>query len=332
MAKIKDTDYLALATRVHAMEGSLLSRERMERMLDARTDDDALKVLSECGYGEWAQGVPDGLDRLLSQRRASVAASLEGGMPDPRLLDVFKVKYDYHNLKTLLKAQALGQNFDRLLMDGGRVPVSMFQEALSGAGGSLPQPLDRVVKEAQEVFHATGDPQRLDFALDRAYFREMAALAQALGSNYLTGYVTLMVDAANLRCLVRALRMQKGPDFLKGVLFDGGKVGLTGILTVAGAAGSGLAELYAATPLRQAAESGAGAVNGGGLTAFERACDNTLIAYLAGAKYIPFGEAPVIGFLAALDSELINLRIILSGRSAGLDGDTIRERLRESYV
>ena len=54
--------------------------------------------------------------------------------------------------------------------------------------------------------------------------------------------------------------------------------------------------------------------------------------YLAGAKYVPFGEAPVVGYLAAVDSELTNLRIILSGRMAGLDGDTIRERLRESYV
>ena len=45
-----------------------------------------------------------------------------------------------------------------------------------------------------------------------------------------------------------------------------------------------------------------------------------------------FGEAPLIGYLAARETELTNVRVILSGRLAGLDADTIRERLRESYV
>ena len=52
MSKIRDTDYLTLSTRVRAMETRLVTRERMERMLDARTDDEAAKVLTECGYEE----------------------------------------------------------------------------------------------------------------------------------------------------------------------------------------------------------------------------------------------------------------------------------------
>lgn len=330
MAKIRDTDYLHLSARIHAMEVSLLSRERMERMLEARTDEEAVKVLTECGYPELGRVTPEGVERMLAQRRQALLRELEGALPDPRLLEVFKVKYDYHNLKTLLKAEALGKDFDRLLVDAGRVPAGALREHMENGG--LPAVLDRAVKEGREVLHATGDPQRLDFALDRAYFAEMAKLAGDTGSGYLKGYVAILVDAANLRCLVRALRMGKGADFLKGVLFQGGNVGERGILNVAAAGGSGLEELYSAAGLRQAAELGAAAVKGGGLTAFEKACDDAVTRYLAGAKYVPFGEAPVVGYLAAVDSELTNLRIILSGRMAGLDGDTIRERLRESYV
>ena len=40
MAKrIKDTDYLAISARIRAMEGSLLTRERMEQILDAIPGD-----------------------------------------------------------------------------------------------------------------------------------------------------------------------------------------------------------------------------------------------------------------------------------------------------
>ena len=43
--KIKDTEYLAISTRIRAMENGLLTRERMEQVLEARTDDEAVKIL-----------------------------------------------------------------------------------------------------------------------------------------------------------------------------------------------------------------------------------------------------------------------------------------------
>ncbi len=332
MSKIKDTDYLGLSARIHAMEGQLVTRERLDRMLEARTPEDAVKVLAECGYGETAHLTPDGVEKLLSDRRAAALADLEGSLPDPRLLDAFKVPNDYHNLKTLLKAEALGKDFDRLLVETGRVSPRALKEALSGTSVTLPKPLAAALEEGRRVLAETGDPQRLDMALDRAYFADLTGLAKETGSQYLMGYVQLQVDGANLRCLVRALRMKKTADFLKGVLFQGGTVGHQGILAVATAGGAGLAELYATTRLKEAAELGAAAVKGGRLTAFERACDNALTAYLAEAKFVPFGEAPVIGYLAALEGDLTNLRILLSGRLADLDKEIILERLRECYA
>lgn len=332
MANIKDTDYLALSVRVHAMEGTLLSKERLERLLDAPDREELVKLLSQYGFGDSLPTDPAALDAVLSLRWARVTEGLADGLPDPRLLEVFKVRYDYHNIKTILKATLSGRSAEGLLMEGGRVPPATLTAAAQGQDVSLPRPLEQALQEGLEVLSSTGDPQRLDFFLDKAYFSEMATLAKETGSRYLEGYVALMVDTANLRCLVRALRMKKSPEFLKGVLFEGGRVSHSGILSVAANGGDRLTELYAPTVLADAAQLGAAALSGGGLTGFERACDNALTRYLGEAKYIPFGEAPVIGFLAALESELVNLRILLAGRQAGLGKDVIRERLRESYV
>ena len=52
MSKIRDTDDLTISARVRAMENRLVTRERMERMVEARSDDEAVKVLAECGYEE----------------------------------------------------------------------------------------------------------------------------------------------------------------------------------------------------------------------------------------------------------------------------------------
>ena len=50
--KIKDTDYLAISARVRAMETTLLTAERMERLLEARSDEEVSKLLQDCGYPE----------------------------------------------------------------------------------------------------------------------------------------------------------------------------------------------------------------------------------------------------------------------------------------
>ena len=68
------------------------------------------------------------------------------------------------------------------------------------------------------------------------------------------------------------------------------------------------------------------------MTEFEKRCDDAVGDYLAGARAVPFGEAPLLGYLAARETEYTNLRILLLGRSAGLPPELIRARLRRSYV
>ena len=319
--KIKDTDYLVISARIKAMETGLLTRERMEQVLEARSNEEAVKILQECGYPELDPSDPEAMDAALSAVRQETLSDLSDGAPDARYIELFKLKYDYHNVKALLKAEAMGTDPARMLMDMGRVPVEELRQALQTRElDALPAMLAQAAAEAREVLDTTRDPQLSDIALDRWYYREMAAVAEETGSAFLQGYVRTVVDAANLRALVRALRMGKNREFLSGVL------------AVAAAQGGGMRELYGPTRFAAAAEAGADALGGGALTEFEKLCDDAVGDYLAGAQYVPFGEAPLVGYLAARETEYTNLRILLMGRGAGLPADVIRSRLRASYV
>ena len=92
--------------------------------------------------------------------------------------------------------------------------------------------------------------------------------------------------------------------------------------------------MFRSGPLAQAAELGAKLTQpgSGALTAFEKACDDAVTAYLSAARRVPFGEQTVVGYLYARELELTAIRTIFAGRAAGLDGDTIRSRLRGTYV
>ena len=328
---LKDTDYLFISAYLRCRERNLLTAARMERMIDAPSLEDAAKVLSEIGYSEFSPSSDRELSAALTNEREKLFQDLYRFVPDKAVVDVFKVKYDYHNLKALLKARAMKLDGARLLLDAGRVPVTDMQRAVTeGDYGALPEALRRAATEASEVLSATGDPQLGDFVLDRAYYAEMLSAAQATGSEFLTRYVQAAIDAANLRGAVRTLRMKKGADLLKKVLFPGGTIQPESVQ--AAALAGGLEELYRPTELRAAAELGTAAAQGGSLTAFEKACDDAVTSVAARAKSVPFGVEAVVSFLAAKEIEFTAVRIIMSGRMAGMDGDTIRSRLRAAYV
>jgi len=327
--KIRDTDYLVISARIRAMENSLLTNERMEQLLSARTGDEVSRVLQDCGYPAFDPEDQASMDAALTQAREETLEDLGGGVPDAGYLDIFKLKYDYHNAKAILKARAMDTSPDSMLMELGRVPASAIETAVrEGDGGELPGLLAEAVAEAKAVLETTRDPQLSDIVLDRWGYRDELATAEAAGSGFLTGYVRSRIDAANLRALVRTLRMGKSTEFLQGVLAEGGTVSADSILAVANANGGGLVELYGPTELRAAAEAGAEALKGGPLTEFEKRCDDAVGEYLSGAQMVPFGEAPLVGYLAARETEYTNLRILLLGRKAGLAPETIRARLR----
>ena len=224
MAKtIKDTDYLVISARVKALETGLLTAERMEQILDAKSGEDAGKLLQEWGYPQLDPRRPEAMDAALSAVREATLADLAEGTPDARYIDLFKVKYDYHNVKALLKAEAVGAAPDRMLMDMGRISTAELAEAVrSRELDGLPETLAAAVAEAREVLDTTRDPQLSDIVLDRWCYRDMAALAEETGSAFLRGYVAVQIDAVNLRTAVRTLRMGKGTDFLLGALLDEG--------------------------------------------------------------------------------------------------------------
>ena len=219
--KIKDTDYLGLSARVRAMETKLLTWEKMERILDARSSEEAAKLIAECGYPELDPSRPEEMDAALFQVRKETLEDLADSAPDSRFIQLFRLKYDYHNAKALLKAAAMGTDPASMLLDLGRVSVDDLRTAIwEGNLESLPGKLGRGYAEAKEVLETTRDPQLADMILDNWSYKDMFALAEETGSGFLTGYVRVQVDAANLKSLVRTLRMGKSADFLKLALFQ----------------------------------------------------------------------------------------------------------------
>lgn len=328
--RVKDTDYLFLSATLRAREANMLSRDRMDRMLSAQTFAESAKILTDCGYEDMSHMDAKGIDAVLEKHRVAIFDELARIAPQSEIVDAFRLKYDYHNAKVIVKAEGAGVDGAHLLSHSGSVDGDALREAYEADDFRfLPADLGAAMAAAKSTLARTGNPQLADLELDDAYFRGMRAIAEQVQSAFLAGYVRVLIDSANLRTAVRTVRMGRDQDFLMTALIPGGDADTARLAQAAAAGGDGLASLFTAGWFKDAAVLGAEAMKGGSMTAFELRCDNAVTAYLASAKLVPFGQESAVEYLALVENEITAVRMILTGRLAGISPDVIRERLRD---
>ncbi len=308
---------------LRAREARMLGRDKLERML-TEPYADAARALADCGYEDMAELDTRGINEALGRHRAEEIAEVYEMCPDKRVVDVFRLKYEYHNAKVIVKSGGAGG--EGLLSGSGRTDVQELRAFYeSGEGADLSETLAGAIDEAKVTLARTGNPQLADFILDRAYFAELTELAEAIGDGFISDYVKVLIDSANVRIAVRAQSIGGvGAAQFAGALITGGDVDADEIRR-AMESRDALGQLYANTMFAEAVQQE-------GMTAFELAADNAVNAFLADSELVSFGPAAIAGYLAAVENEITAIRIILTGRLMGIDPKLLRERLRESYV
>ena len=335
MPKVKDTEYLFATARVRSVERSLLSMERVDKMLDAKNPEDALKILLDCGFGEGNAELPaSAFEELLSQERKKTNEFIRSISPEPEVFDMFLYTYDYHNLKTILKAEYQEISPDDYLSDAGSIPLQRMKSIVrERAYSDMTGPMGDAFVEILDLFARTADPQVIDMIFDRACFEDMRNSAELSRSDYVKGYVSVLIDTTNLKTFVRLKKMDKNWDFFSKAFIEGGELPKDLFVESFDDTLKNFTDRLAVSRFGYAVTAGVESLEASGkFTEFERLCDNCLLDYVKNAKYVPFGIEPLVGYMAAKDSEIKTARIVMSGKLAGIPSEEIRGRLRETYV
>ena len=323
---MKETQYIALSAILRAKEAKLLTEAQINRMLAEHEFSDACRVAMEGGYEDMSLMDVNGVNDALARFRAAQVAELDTLVPDPAVLDLFRMKYGYHNAKVIVKSEGNIEKNRHLLSDSARFPLEALMEVYQTdeGNGELPPGYAAGIRAARDALARTGNPQIADFILDRTYFSEMLNEAAKSGKPYITEYVRMQIDQANLRSVIRTLGMPRREELLRGALIEGGTIPVNE-LTAAAQSRETLAALYASTEFARAAETA-------DLALFEREADNAMRNYVFRVNYMSFGPEVIIEYLSALEHEITTLRIILTGKLMGIPEAKLKERLRDRYV
>ena len=328
-------DYLFGSANIRTLENAIIGRERIERLLNTKTTTEAWELLADWGVNivRNSDGNPMREETLLGILKGAYARLMELA-PDSDALRLWLYPYDCNNLKAAQKAFVRGIDPSSMLFDFGTIPAENIVKMVeAGNYEGLSTAMCKAAQEAMDEYAKTKNPQVIDLIVDKACWADMLAAAKASGEEFVIRLVQTKIDLLNVMIALRILRMKSGEVgkvLFSDAFLEGGKLARQGMIESMANGEEALISFvryssYAAFAEKFLASDKA-------LSTAEKLADNYWMSLILENKFIPAGLEVMIAFLAAHEYEVKNLRIVISGKEAGIATATIRERIRDSYV
>lgn len=342
---LQETEYAYAAARVRALEGRLVGRERLNELIEAKTTADVLAKLIEFGVlppeetssGAEETAAPaadDPMEAALLSVLREAYRDVEAAVPDAAVFRWFRYPYDCNNVKVAMKCRIREIRPDGMLFDFGTVPAEDVPDAVIASDyAAFPPAMAAAAPRAWAAYAKTADPCKIDAILDRACYEDMLANAGESRDPTLIGWLRAKIDLVNIMICVRIIRMKRGDvglDFMKETLLLGGTLDANFFET---AYAGGENELWRA--LRHTDYTAVAAAVGhtdGSLARIEACLDDHAMQLAREGSRTAFGAAVPAGYLLECETSVKNLRILWAGKNAALPAESIRERMRMSYV
>ena len=328
-------DYGQSVVTIRVLEKRLLTRNRLERMIEAQTPGEVLKLLGETEYSQDMADVHGSQDyeTILKRETERVFSIVRSMVKNTAIVDILSLKYDYHNLKVLLKSKITGKDFSNLLMQAGTIDAGKFKTKFELQSHDLPQEILDAINEVQKDFEENHNPQRIDIIVDKHYFKNLSRLAKEINVKVITDYVEGLIDFQNMITLLRVQKQNRDVRFLETVIFDGGTISKNKIVasindnidTILNKFKKEKLGIYLTKGLETFSETKR-------LSELEKISDNYLMELNKESKYVVFGPEPLFTYLVAKEREINAVRMIMVSKINNISSDKIRERLRETYA
>ena len=323
--------------RIRVIEKQLIDKAKLERMVESKTIEEALKVLYEAGYNsvEADNNVFSyEYERLIKEEQKNLYNLMKEITKESEVIDIFLLSNDYHNIKVLLKSEFLGLENNDNLLEVTTIPEESLKTILKERDfNNLPSHMKDAIEECIDAFGKTRDPRLIDLILDKTYFMHALELSKNMGILFVEELLEIIIDITNIKTFLRIKKLSMSAEFMEQNLIPGGKIDNNIFVTCFGLSLDKFMEYMKGYPYKDICEKGIEYINTtNSIAMFEKLADDYLIMHVKRFKYKTLGIEPLIGYLLAKENEFKNIRIVMVGKINNLPINIIKERLRETYV
>lgn len=317
---------------IKAMENRLINKAKLDSLIDAKDFSDCINMIQDTQYGAYitSASYESGLRNALED----VYRRMYEIIPVSEVIDVLAVRYDGHNIKSILKGKYTGIDTSNMLVGVGTIPIeSLKQMILDGNYIDIPETIKNTVEKAISTFSKTGDPQDIDLVIDKGIIEYAMEIAKNNKFDYLVEFVKFNIDVTNLKTYIRIKAQGKNTEFLNKVFIHGGTIEYDFLLKYLDESLERFSEKLSYTKFWKWSDHGlAEYIRNGDLGSIDKYGDNYIIDHIRKAKFTSLGAEPIVAYIIARENEIRALRIILTGKKSNVHPEKIRERMREVYV
>ncbi|MBE3091349.1 MAG: V-type ATP synthase subunit C [Candidatus Atribacteria bacterium] len=345
-ADTNDQEEYAFANgSVKSLEKGLLNKDILDRMIKSGDIVSALKILSESDLNDYSFDLnnPSDFENSLNKELLhtyDIIKSISQVSTFNFLYFTFASKYDFHNIKILIKSKYLKKDIsNELLSPIGTIDIEKLNLAIKDEKyENIPDSFEFLIKKTFSEYNKFKDPEMIDFVLDKERYvmifnkiREIEIIeAEEL---FLKRFININIDLNNIINCIRAKIRGEKKAFIKEFLIPEGDFKIEKIIEIYDSPLSSWCEKLIYTDYKNIVETGVNYFQrNNSLMELEKLRDNFILNFSKIGKYITFGIEPLIGFITAKENDIKNIKIILSGKLNKLSPDQIKERVRDSYV
>jgi len=329
-----NSSYPFASARVKAIESKLITKEKLNRLIEAKDYEAAMRQLAEFGYGQSAGAAGSGsFEALIQKELDETDALLETLSPSDVFTRIMRAERDYFNLKVLIKLLMQDKPLDSFAMNPGNIPVDTLRRAISENNYyDLPATMKEALMYIDRQFTVAADASIIGVAMDRAYAKEIEALIGQYNNPLVTQYFTAFFDISNIIALLRIRAAGLSKESFERVYVHGGKIDKRTLSdafdlpneSLPGALARGDYSNVLSAAFEDYAKTGS-------LYMMEKSRDDYLLSMLREQRHDMFGIGPLMGYYIAKQREAAAVRLVMTAKLGGVDMDVAARRLKELY-
>ena len=313
--------------RAKALENALLSKDRLNRMAESVSADEAVKILYEVNFGDGLiiDGAPD-FERLIAAEQKKFIAFIREVSASDYVTKFFLLENDYHNAEAIVRAKHLKSDYLPMLVSDGLIrSEDMAKKIMADDYGDFSDKLAGALSYADGEFVAgNASGAAVNAAFVKALYSELSNCAKKIKE--LGNIFGCKADCANIGVALRTRNFSEAEKyFVPGGLLDSDSLKVL--------CEEDLDILREKCRYFPRGDFILAAVNrdGNPLTEFEKLSDDYAMDVLKKHRYSIDGMLPFITYCYYKSTEIKNVRIILVGLLNGWDKNDIKRRLRNGY-
>lgn len=333
---MNDIQFSNANVRIRTYENKLLQQSTYDRLISLSEPEEIYGVLQDTVYADFiaeSDEVHDFEQILLAEKKRTYE-NVYALTPIRSLVDLAALKYDYQNLKLLIKENYTQSDFSAFLQPIGSVELSVLKQLVRLRRSDRVDPLmEQCIEEVFQYIEDYREVQAIDIIFDNYYWDHLVRISQSENDERMEEAVKRQIDVFNISTTLRSYLMGQPTGFMSAVLQEGGTLSIQRLLTEIGHSLEDFFAYLEQTSYRSLLEGVYSEIKEKKtLTQLNIRQDNFMMERLKEEKITPFGPQAIVGFLFAKEIELKNLRMILIGKINKIPDEILQSRVRESYV